>query len=86
MIDRTELPRELRPFVDESGRITRWPSRYKVQRMAATLLAIEQFSLGLEYLDRYPDFIARITRDDVLAATDQYLDPSRLATGVARPA
>ena len=53
--------------------------------MAATLLAIEQFSLGLDYLDRYPDFIARITRDDVLAAANQHLDPSRLAIGVASP-
>ncbi len=49
--------------------------------MAATLLAIEQFSLGLDYLDRYPDIIARITRDDVLAAATQHLDPSRLAIG-----
>jgi len=53
--------------------------------MAATLLAIEQFSLGLDYLDRYPDIIARITRDDVLAATAEHLDPSRLAIGVAKP-
>jgi zinc protease len=53
--------------------------------MAATLLAIEQFSLGLDYLDRYPDIIARITREDVLAAAAQHLDPSRLAVGVATP-
>ena len=53
--------------------------------MAATLLAIEQFSLGLDYLDRYPDIIAGITRDAVLAAANQHLDPSRFAIGVARP-
>jgi zinc protease len=53
--------------------------------MAATLLAIEQFSLGLDHLDRYPDIITRITRDDVLSAATQHLDPSRLAIGVAKP-
>lgn len=53
--------------------------------MAATLLAIEQFSLGLDYFDRYPDIVASITRDDVLTAAAQHLDPSRLAIGVAKP-
>ena len=53
--------------------------------MAATLLAIEQYSLGLDYLDRYPDIIARITREDVLAAAAQHLEPARLAVGIARP-
>ena len=47
-MDRTRLPRELRPFVDEDGRLNRWPSRYKVQRMAATLLA-GRFERGREY-------------------------------------
>jgi zinc protease len=54
--------------------------------MAATLLAIEQFALGLDYLDRYPVILAGVTRDDVLAAAAHYLDPSRLAVGIARPA
>lgn len=38
-MERSLLPRELRPFVDERGRLTQWPSRQKVQRMAITLLA-----------------------------------------------
>lgn len=38
-MERSLLPRELRPFIDERGRLTRWPSRQKVQRMAMTLLA-----------------------------------------------
>ena len=39
MMPREDLPRLLRPFVDDRGRITQWPSRMKVQRMAAALLA-----------------------------------------------
>ena len=54
--------------------------------VAATLLAIEYYGLGLDYLDRYPDIINAITRDQVLAATRAHLDPQRLAVGVARPA
>ena len=38
-MDRSSLPRELRPFVDEEGRLFRWPSREKVQRMAIEYLA-----------------------------------------------
>ena len=30
--DRTLLPRELRPFVDDAGRLTRWPTKQKVQK------------------------------------------------------
>ena len=38
-MDRSLLPRELRPFLDEHGRLIQWPSRQKVQRMAIALLA-----------------------------------------------
>jgi len=34
-----DLPRELRPFVDELGRFKAWPARQKFQRMALNLLA-----------------------------------------------
>jgi zinc protease len=54
--------------------------------MAATLLAIEHFSLGPDYLDRYPDLIAGISREHVLAAAAEHLDSSRLAVGIAKPA
>lgn len=45
------LPRELRPFVDETGRLTQWPVRQKVQRMAAAYLAT-RFEPGREYSER----------------------------------
>jgi hypothetical protein len=50
-MDRSELPRELRPFVDEQGRLTRWPARYKIKRMAAAYLA-GRFEAGREYSER----------------------------------
>ncbi|MEA2525276.1 MAG: zinc protease [Thermomicrobiales bacterium] len=53
--------------------------------VAATLLAIEYYDLGLDYLDRYPDIINAITREEVLAATRNHLDPDRLAVGIALP-
>lgn len=48
---RESLPRELRPFVDDEGRLARWPSREKVQRMAAALLAT-RFEPGRTYHER----------------------------------
>ena len=48
VIPRAELPRPLRPFVDDEGRIQQWPSRQKVQRMAAALLAM-RFEPGRDY-------------------------------------
>ncbi|MEO5988238.1 MAG: DUF2087 domain-containing protein [Candidatus Eisenbacteria bacterium] len=55
-MDRSSLPRELRPFIDEDGRLNRWPSRRKVQRMAATLLAT-RFEPGREYSEREVNFL-----------------------------
>ncbi len=45
------LPRELRPFLDELGRLRQWPSRHKVQRMAVALVA-RRFELGREYSEK----------------------------------
>lgn len=47
-MERESLPRELRPFVDDRGRLKSWPARLKVQRMACVLLA-ERFGTGREY-------------------------------------
>lgn len=48
---RESLPRELRPFVDDDGRLTQWPVRQKIQRMAAAYLATK-FEPGREYAER----------------------------------
>ena len=50
-MDRSSLPRELRPFVDEAGRLHQWPSRHKVQRMAVALLA-RRFEPEREYAEK----------------------------------
>ena len=50
-MDRASLPSELRPFVDDEGRIKQWPVRQKVQRMAAAYLAA-CFQPGREYSER----------------------------------
>jgi zinc protease len=54
--------------------------------VASTLLAIEEFGLGLDYLQRYPDIIAAVSGEQVLAAARLHLDPETLAVGTARPA
>jgi hypothetical protein len=46
-----QIPRELRPFMDDTGRIKQWPTRQKVQRMAADYLAA-RFEPGREYSER----------------------------------
>jgi zinc protease len=54
--------------------------------VASILLAIEEFGLGLDYLDRYPDIIAAVSRDQVMKAARSHLNPETLAIGIARPA
>ena len=34
-----DLPRELRPFMDDQGRLKQWPTKQKTQRMAVAHLA-----------------------------------------------
>lgn len=53
--------------------------------VAATLLAIEYFGLGLDYLDRYPGIIGALTIEDVLSAASTHLDPELVAVGIAGP-
>ena len=54
--ERSQLPRELRPFLDDTGRLNQWPARYKVQRMAAALLAL-RFETGREYPEQDVNFV-----------------------------
>ncbi|HEY8447852.1 MAG TPA: pitrilysin family protein [Thermomicrobiales bacterium] len=53
--------------------------------MASTLLHIEYFRLGADYLERYPAIIEGLTREEVQAAAAAHLDPDRLAVGIAGP-
>jgi zinc protease len=54
--------------------------------VASTLLAIEEFGLGLDYLDQYPGIIAAVSREQVREAARSHLDLETLAIGIARPA
>ena len=53
--------------------------------VVSLLLAIEHYSLGLDYIERYPGYMQDLTRDDLLSAAQTYLDPDRLVIGVAGP-
>lgn len=53
--------------------------------VAASLINIERFNLGLDYFLRYPQLVQEITREDIFKASRRYLDPERLAIAVAGP-
>jgi hypothetical protein len=55
-MDRSLLPRELRPFLDDAGRLRQWPARHKVQRMAAAFLA-RRFEAGRDYSEKDVNFL-----------------------------
>jgi zinc protease len=54
--------------------------------VAAAILNMETYNLGLDYLQRYTDIINSITREEVLRAAQRYLSPSAYALAVAGPA
>lgn len=53
--------------------------------VASILLQIEKHKLGLDYLVRYPELVNAITREDVLAAAANYLDPEKLVISISGP-
>ena len=56
-----------------------FPLRFDTNRKVANFLAqVEFFDLGLDYPDRYPDIIRKVSRDDVLRVAKAYLHPERL--------
>ncbi len=53
--------------------------------VAAALHSIEQFQLGLDYLDRFPDLIGGVSTTDVLEVAQKRLQPDRCVVAVAGP-
>lgn len=53
--------------------------------VAAAILNIETYGLGLDYLRNYTEMINAITREDVLSAAQKYLSPDAYALAVAGP-
>lgn len=53
--------------------------------VAGALLNIERYDLGLDYYRRYEGLVRAVTRQEVKAAAEKYIDPGRLAIAVAGP-
>ena len=53
--------------------------------VAATLLNIQRYDLGLDYIDRYPAIVRALSKQDVLDVARATLDPDRVAIGIAGP-
>lgn len=53
--------------------------------VAAALINLERFALGLDYYRRYPSMIEAISTQQVLEVARRYLDPDRLAIAIAGP-
>jgi zinc protease len=53
--------------------------------VAAALLNLERYDLGLDYYRRYPDLIRAVTTGQVLETARRYLNLDRLAVAVAGP-
>jgi zinc protease len=53
--------------------------------VAISLLNLERFNLGLDYFLGYPKHVQAVTSDQILEASQKYLDPDRLAIAVAGP-
>lgn len=54
--------------------------------LTGTILSMEMYQLGLDYLLELPGRIRSLTPGDLLAAAQHYLNPDRLVIGIAGPA
>jgi len=53
-----------------------FPRRLDTNRKIADFLAsVEFYNLGLDYVEKYPDYINSVTKDDILRVALKYLDP-----------
>jgi zinc protease len=78
-------PRELSD--NQANFIGRLPLQMESNEgVAAALVNMERFQLGLDYYQRYPDLVASITREQVLATSRRFLEPDLMAIAVAGPA
>ncbi len=53
--------------------------------VANSILNLERFDLGLDYLQKYPDMIRSVTPEHILSAAQKYIDPARLIIASAGP-
>jgi zinc protease len=52
---------------------------------AAVMSEIELYDLGLDYLERYPDIVRGLTREQVIEVCRRWIDPTHLVTAIAGP-
>jgi zinc protease len=48
------------------------------QRIAGFLVAVEYYEVGIDYIEKYPEYINSVTKDDVLRAAKKYLNPENI--------
>lgn len=53
--------------------------------VAAALLNLERYELGLNYYWRYPELVSAVTPEQILETAREFLQPDRLAVSVAGP-
>ncbi|MEK6255964.1 MAG: insulinase family protein [Chloroflexota bacterium] len=53
--------------------------------VAGSLLNLERHGLGMDYYRKYHELIGAITKEEILAAAKNYIDPAKLAISVAGP-
>lgn len=53
--------------------------------VAGALINLERYDLGMDYYLRYPDLVRSVTAEQVLETARTYLQPERLAIGMAGP-
>ena len=48
-------------------------------KLAEMLTAVEYYQLGPDYFEKYPQYIEKVTKEDVLRVARKYIDPSHYA-------
>jgi zinc protease len=54
-------------------------------RVVDEIEVMEEYGLGLDFLERYPGIVNAVTQDEILAAAARYLQPERGALAIAGP-
>jgi zinc protease len=53
--------------------------------VAGSLMSLERYQLGLDYFQRYEGLVRAVTPEQILAVSQKYLNPDKMAIGIARP-
>jgi zinc protease len=62
------------------------PRQLETNEGAAALMGeIELYDLGLDYLERYPDIVRSLTREQVTEVARRWIEPDHLVTAIAGP-